>query len=294
MEGQTIHAAPPVSRGAIAMLVLAPLALCGIASATGSRHWLIVAIMPASVAFALWFGRTKAVLLTFDRDGLVPVGSGQLVRYDAMRALAVDGSRMRSDIPAGNRSSLEIHHDFKVLIIPANSSPPLADVRRYLESKFPVRPELPINPLLADYVAEQLAKFGDEKILVVRARELFPKFDNRRRGKSICLALMLTGFVWLVLWLAVGPFSAPRGENYEVWFALGSVTIIGSFFAFLYFRSRVYIQQQFVAFPNSCLVIGPVGLAMVQGDVYGALRWDELIKIATRAKSFQRSAKMRI
>jgi hypothetical protein len=288
MEGRTIHAAPPVSRGAIAMLVLA-LALCGIASATGSRHWLIAAIMPASVAVALWFGRTKRVLLTIEPDGLRPLGSSQTVRYDAMRALAVDGSRVPSDIPAGNRSPLEIHHDFKVLIIPANSSPPLPDVHRYVASKLPEREELPINPLLADYVAEQRLKFGTERILVIRTRDLFPKFSLRRRGKAVCAALMLTGIVWIVLSSAIGPF-APRGEDYQIWFVIGSLTIVGSWFVFFYLRSTTFVQPRFVAFPNSCIVIGPAGLAMVQGEMYGALRWEELIKVVGRPKSFQRSS----
>src|SRR5262249_38740617 len=78
-----------------------------------------------------------------------------------------------------------------------------------------------------------------------------------------------------VVWIVVG---SSLGKDFEALIGFGSMMVfLGLIFTIAFFfrpRSRRLRNWQ-----DSGLVIGPIGLALVQGATRGELRWDELRKI---------------
>jgi hypothetical protein len=94
--------------------------------------------------------------------------------------------------------------------------------------------------------------------------------------RAFCIGLTLAGLAWM----GVG-FS---GFGESMWIGVGLLTsLAGAFLLAISFNvgSRA---GQIKNLRNARLVIGPHGMAMVQGDVQGELRWPELLEVRVQAK----------
>src|SRR5262249_29679886 len=98
----------------------------------------------------------------------------------------------------------------------------------------------------------------------------------RRVAIALCGATALAGLIWLVAGIALP-------KNGEPWIALG---ILVAFFAGIFALAFRFegADPQIPNWRRSGLVISPVGLAMIQGDMRGELRWAELRDIRFGAK----------
>src|SRR5438105_4074233 len=122
--------------------------------------------------------------------------------------------------------------------------------------------------------------FGDAKVFSYRARP-HPTPHPRLRSVAMCAAVAITGLAWLVIGLVAG-------ERFLPWAMVGGLllptfAIFAAAFSLEGRRTRIKNWRQ------SGLVIGPAGLALVQGDMRGELRWRELrnVEYRHRPRSFQ-------
>jgi multidrug transporter EmrE-like cation transporter len=287
MIGQTIEARPPFSI-AIPFFILCALGLLGWSAAAINPHPLLAAILPLSLAFGLWFGRPSHVVLLVENDGLRPFGTHDNIRFSGIAYVSVAGREYDGSaaIPA---APIEIQHEGGYIAVPPRMIVDATEFYRFLVAWLPAPQPAQPHPLLADYFSEQTAKFGPHKVRAIGTRRAILDRWRRRRWRSICGALFVTGVIWLVAGIALS--TAKNDDAYAPWAGIGSLVALISGLAF-FVQSSVgeSRNRQIAKFADSFIIVGPAGLAMVQGDIKGAMRWDEIVKVTSRAaQSFRAS-----
>jgi hypothetical protein len=176
-------------------------------------------------------------------------------------------------------------------VLPQKINIEASELIRFLLSKAPRQPSRPVHSLLMEYFAEQQSKFGSEKVHVIHARELMAAPGRRRLRRWVTAAIAFTGIAWIALAVALGPMSRDA-ELYGAWIALGCVAVFLTVPVYFAMRSGDGTADSQVAkFPHACIVIGPAGLAMVQGEIQGAIRWDEITKVTTKISQWLRTSR---
>jgi hypothetical protein len=135
--------------------------------------------------------------------------------------------------------------------------------------------------MLRDNLRRQAEHYGEEEVHAFRARPGRARDLDSRWAKPVSLAILLTGLVWVAVG---GLLSAGRSRDRAGWIAGGAlVAFLGGLFWFL-----AWLRDRRVARPRhweqAGLVIGPGGLALVQDDLKGELRWDEVRKLRLHEK----------
>ena len=108
---------------------------------------------------------------------------------------------------------------------------------------------------------------------------------SSRRRLQVCLCLMLIcGVVWAV---CGGTFLAPP-RDVSPWLPLGIMSALCSGLFWLLAATGGMGSRIHKRLKDACLIISPSGIALVQGDVKGQLRWNELqdIRYCTKARNF--------
>ncbi|HEV3439228.1 MAG TPA: hypothetical protein VG122_17810, partial [Gemmata sp.] len=131
---------------------------------------------------------------------------------------------------------------------------------------------------LRTFVSQQVDLFGPEKVFVFHARP-FPPLNSYHRHIGYSRAVIATGLVWVV---CAGLFEVINSGDAE-WFAAGFTFIflgLSCQFGF----SRASGSGRPSNWQESCLVVSPGGIALVQGPLQGRMRWDELRAIELPAR----------
>ncbi len=130
-----------------------------------------------------------------------------------------------------------------------------------------------MNPVLAEYLESQERQFGPDAVRTYCAASR--RLRGTRRGyRAFLFGLIGTGAAWT----AFG-FS---GFDETAWGAAGIVcAFLG---AILYAASFGEAIREIKNWRQASLVIGPLGMAMVQGDIQGEVRWPELLEIRFNAR----------
>jgi hypothetical protein len=266
MIGQRIEGRPGPPPGAV-LLFAAALALFAWSAAIASPHPAIAAFLPMAIGAALLLTRPRPFAAELTEEGLVLTEPAGLIPYAAIEGLTVAGK------PTGSRVPLYIFHAAGVVAVPPRLTVPTRDVYGFLASRISESGSREVSAPLAEYLRRQVETFGDAKVFSFCPRPHSTP-HSRMRAVGVCLAIVATGMVWLVVGIC-------GGEKYLPW------SIIGGFLAFLFalfalgfgFEGR---RSQIKNWRQSGLVIGPAGLALVQGDMRGELRWGELRKVEYR------------
>lgn len=219
MLGRTIEATAPISKWLWVWVAIA-LVLIAWAVAANNPHPAIAAILPAMVAVGLWFGRPRAMIVTVDQSGLIPLGATAEIAYASMTSINSGGTPCTGVLEELPEGPIEIHHGTEVLVLPSRMNVPTMEFIRFVHERLPPADERPIPAKLADYAAEQRAKFGIDKVEILRVRGVFKEHWHRRRNRSLALALLVTAMAWVVLSMAIGPF-VEDADSYGLWLALG-------------------------------------------------------------------------
>jgi len=292
MVGQTIDSRSPFPLAAI-VLLLGAAALAACALITSNPHILIAAILPLIVGVCAWCGRPGNLVLTIENDGLQSFGTAKKLYYSDMTEVAIGGGQFDANFAKLPALPIEIHHLGGCLVVPPQMNVPLTDFYRFLVSRVPARPPRPIPEALADYVNEQTLKFGADKVHVIHTRRSLSERWRRRRSAWICAGIILTGLIWAVLSIGV-LVMAPRRDEFTGWLVGG--VMLGMVGALVYFATGSKHARpshlQAARFPNSCLVLSPAGLAMVQGDLKGAMPWREITGVSTKMSQWLRPSRV--
>jgi hypothetical protein len=279
MVGQTVEARAPFSP-AIAIYIVIAIGLGVLGVAIESWHPLFMAALPLGLAFGLFMGRPRRAILLVDNDGLRVFEAHEKVYFRYVTSISVGGREYGPNALSLPAKPLEIDYVGGTLVVPPVMNVDFTAFHNFLVSQVPSQPPRTIPAVLADYLNDQLAKFGSDKVVAVHTRRVFAEVWRRRRRKWLCGGIFLAAAAWFVG--AIVFLSTLRhAEDYVLWLTLGIFIGLAGLIGFFSPRAmaRNAIGQLLAKNPNSCIIVGPAGLAMVQGDTKGALPWREITKV---------------
>jgi hypothetical protein len=292
MIGTTIDARPPYPKGAVSFLIVAT-ALIGLGLAMANVHLLIAAAMPLVLAFCLWQGQPAHVVLIVEHDGLRVFGNHEKIHFDDIVDVVVGGISQRTNPSRPPQQAIEVHHAQGCLVVPHRMSSAPAEFCRFLVAKLEPHPTREAPAALAAYASEQITKFGPQKVHVIHARRHIAEIWRKRRTRWVWTGIFLGAVSWMAAGVA-GTFARPEQDDFAAWVGFGAIIAIVSGLAYLVTRlgAAKNSQRQLHRHPNACIVIGPTGLAMSQGELQGAMPWHEVKKASSSVSQFFRTSRM--
>jgi hypothetical protein len=242
-----------------------------VAGVVGIVHWAIAAVFPLLAAFFLWGARRPVFRAEFTDTGLQIDHPAISIPYERLEGLRAVGFADPPPRDARRSFPIDIFHEEGVVRIPPGLNVASADVYHFLYAQFPASGARDINPLLTAYLGREEEASGPEAVYTYRARRHLAR-NTYPRGRAFFLAMMLAGISWMVIAL-----FRPESPG---WMAPGVLALIigGSCSLFLWLDRR-RTQRLVRNWRQASLIIAPHGLAMIQGDLKGELRWDEILEI---------------
>ncbi len=275
MIGQRIGSVGRIPWGA-ALFCAAGLGLAAFGYAEHEVNWAVAAVLPLAIGIGAWLGGERHFGAEVMPEGL-RLDSGQTIRFDQMRELVpIDlEQRVRS---RGAAYAMVLKHAGGTLRIPNRLNVSSQEFADFLATRLPPPEPRTVNPQLNDYLIRQAATFGAEQVWHFAARRDLRKYSNRRKAVAVWLAIALTGVAWLV---AAGSLRRDKHE----WMGIGVTLAV---FGFTFGVALSFPQRSVPAglknWQASSLIVGPLGLALVQGPMVGEMRWKELRDIKPRYK----------
>jgi hypothetical protein len=297
MIGTRLTARRRVSWGAIVWFLIA--ALLGAGGILGQEEpvvWGLLALGAFLIGLALWLTRPEGLSVEITPEGLEcrqPLMG--LVPYDQIegivvpRAESLDGEAEIGDDADDLEAQFPIvvRLDDRDFVIPARfDGGSSAKVARFLRSQIPPSGSRRVNPEMAEYLEEQVAAFGEDRVRSYRANLLRDGRQSKRRTRAVCLALFAAGVAF-----SVGGSTMPE-ETGGPLLGFGFLFITFSLLGLLLNRfSQAYAGNRIKGIAEASLVVGPVGLALIQGPLRGEMTWDELrgVKSSRRSKSSRKA-----
>jgi hypothetical protein len=272
MIGQRVESRPAPTWFAI-LLVCVGVAAITAAPATGKSWPAIAAALPLAIGVSLLvMGRDRPFAATFTAETIEVEDPPASVRFDQMLHVRAGGRAEHPHTFRRSTCTIDVQHEGGTLRIPGRLDHPSRDVYAFLAEQVPTQGGRDINPLLSEYLERQEAFFGAEQVWTYTMERQRRRSSGYRRLRSFCVGVMLAAVVWMV----VG-FS---GVAYIGWGAAGLVAAVAAGIFFLAsFVSNAPLYQSGRKLKGSSLVIGPQGMAMVQGEIQGEIRWPEVLEV---------------
>ncbi|HEV3257193.1 MAG TPA: hypothetical protein VG013_09960 [Gemmataceae bacterium] len=280
MIGQTIEARHSFPWSA-ALVFAAAAALAAGAAASNNPHLAIAALLPFFVGVALWATRQRTFSAEFTQAALEIYEPPLSIPYGTITWVRAEG-RPRDPAEAERRAyAMVLAHEGGLVWIPARLNVASEAVYQFLTAQSPPGDSRPVNPLLAEYLRRQQGAFGPEHVWSYRARGRTGRPASASRARAVWLAVAGAGIAW------IGVGALLRGD-YIGWAAGGMPLALGGGLVYVgYWLGPLRAAGLGRNLHQASLVISPVGLAMVQGDLKGELRWDEIRSVKLQqARSF--------
>ncbi len=233
--------------------------------------------MPASIGLAFLFSQPPEFHAEVTPSELVIHSHNLTIPYRDIRRLWFGGRDARA---------IYVTHERGVLRIPRTLGVSLYDLYGFLCKMQPPQPLPEVNASIRAYFHIQLHTFGLDRVWAHNARSSGYESEGRR-SKFVGLALVIT----VVLWCISAALLQEGG-----WAGAGMLLALFALLGFLLRGSLVAVGRGVKHWRESSLVIGPAGLALVQGDLQGELRWKELrdVKLKDRGSAGRRRIEMRV
>jgi hypothetical protein len=201
-----------------------------------------------------------------------------------MEGLTTKGRSLDPKKPGPRSYPIHVFHEEGVVSIPPRLNVPSDEVFHFLLAQFSPGGSREVNPALRDYLQRQEEAFGPERVWSYRARKLAGKGQGGRRPRAVCLAVALAGLAWFASGLALGE---------PAWIGFGILAaVLGGLFFLAFWATSPSLAHHKKHWRQASLVVSPVGLALVQGDMRGEMRWDELrdVQLHGRPRHFRHGA----
>jgi hypothetical protein len=272
--------------GAAIFFVLAAV-LIGLAVANGVPGPAYGAFLPGAIALALWVTQQHEIEGRVAEDGIVLRRPPMIIPFESIRGVEVP---VKSSGPALVSFPIKVHHNGGILTIP--DAPDIASraIHEALTSRVAEGGSRAVHPELTAYVQRHESNFGPERVWTFCAAPR-PAGDvhRPRRLMAVGLATLATSIAWFII---AASTHAPGGDN--VWWGLTALAMIFGV-ALSIIGASLGRPPRVLGLKNwqaSSLVVTPVGLALIQGDVQGELFWDQLrdVKFKEKATSFRLSS----
>jgi hypothetical protein len=279
MVGQTLESRPRgFAAPGVVVALLAAVVLAGAGAALGTPHLAFLAVFPATLAVFWGLFAERPFRATLTETGIEITRPPRVIPYDEIQGL--QARRPANPYRAGRPTyPIRVIHTEGAVVIPARLDIRSDEVYSFLFHRLSSGGSSEVNPALADYLHEKRRDDGPGRVWSYRARRYQGGNLPSRPGMLFVLALMLSGSVWLPLgllrdeppWVIAGFWSV----------ILGGMSALG---LWLHSRGRLRPAQR-KRFGS--LVICPDGLALVQKDLVGQLRWDEIRSLHLRGGRIQ-------
>lgn len=273
MTGTVIESLP-AKRGMAVLLSLVAGGLCALAIVFQSVHLAVVAILPLALGVVNWARSEPSFRFAISEEGLLfELPDPIAIRYDEV--LGVTAPRPHES----DRFAIQIYHPSGVIRIPSRITASSRALYQFVLSQLPItstRASVDVPSSLRSFVAEQVKLFGDDKVYLFLARP-HPPISSHRQYVAYSIAVAVVGLIWI----AVGVIS---NSEATAWIGVGvALALVGSVCTWGF--SRMSGANRVSNWQDSCLVISPGGIALLQGPLHGKMRWDELRRIEFPAKS---------
>lgn len=282
MIGRTIEGRNPSSKLAWPMTILA---ICSGAAALagGGYHAGMAAAFPAMLATLAWVFRPAITKLQVEEDALLVLGNGRVLRYAELLPVYVGAVPLAEAARDGGDGPIYFGTATTRVILPEQLNVDRTEFLQFLVERIPPRTNREPPAVLAAYVAEQVEKFGSEKVVVIHQQDRPRQRNGSRATLLVGLALIMAGVSWMSI--ATVLRWGPTISDGELWTVVGGFSVFFGFFVTLLGAVGNVGQRQHSKVKNACVVIGPAGIAVSQGDVKGSMPWEEILGVNRPAKS---------
>jgi hypothetical protein len=268
MTGQTIASRRPLPLWPV-LLGLAAAGLDVAAAVTGASALAVLSAWPWLAALLMLPAWPRRFEARFTETALEVIVPPLVVPYADLEGLRAP--RPLNPYKAGKRRyPIQILHAGGVLHIPAALNVPSDQVFAFLYQQIPAGGDRDVPDDLRDFLVRKERAYGRERVWACTARTHLGKGRRYLRAAAFFLALALAGVFWVVWGL---------NRRQEGWVAAAIPALfLGLLFAVLFcldsLRGSGTVRVK--GWQRSGLVVAPDGLALVQGDLTGQLRWDEV------------------
>ena len=281
MIGERITARRRYVAAAILMLLIAG-ALFGLAVAVANFHWAIASLLPLAMAVAFWWFGSNDFELTIEENGLRLETDDTFIEYRDIQALSIAGRPHHSTSSKLKRGDIQIVHDEGSLTVPQHVDINVIDLYRFLLEKTPEGGVARISNALTDHARGEVEMFGTDHVFMYRARgTLGPKSGNRGVA-AVGVALIFAAVMWVLIPLTVFLTESMHDLHIEGiyrWYGGAAGAFILGILVLLASRVEGPVNRRIKNWQQSCLVISPSGIALLQGDLKGVMRWEELLEV---------------
>jgi hypothetical protein len=252
----------------------------------GNSHLLILSVAPSALALGLWFVRPPEFHATLTDRGLEFEDASVTIPYAAMESVTMRGRAQDPDSPRLRAGPLMIVYHGGAVEVPARLNVSVKEIYRAILAQMPLTGSRAANPELAGHDQKEVETFGAERVHVFAHRRHSERRPSTRRGQVCSGLLLLCG----IFWVSIGLFAADKGKplEYDHWIGWGVALSILSVVSWLVLNLRQRSVAKIASkLKNAELVISPTGIALMQGDLKGHLRWDELRDARLRVGGWQ-------
>lgn len=272
MIGQTFEARPRFSIGSVIFLLIGVLFLTA-SMAQQNVNLAIFAILPITIAVNLWRVSRRRLVATLQNEHIELLEPQATIPYSDLKSVTLKQSKKPVLVVESTRGLYYIPHIIDVSLV---------NLYEFLVQRVPPQPPKQPHYGLQDYHAEQVATFGIDRVWIFnsisKGRRII--FQSGLKGLSVTHAMLLTGTLWCTLpWFFL--------DKEAVGWLGGGITLLifGGLFWLLLREHGSNSKAAPYKLRNSCLIISPLGIAMIQGDLQGQLRWDEIRRVTNKFKS---------
>lgn len=255
----------------IACLLVVAVGLLAVGGVTGALGAAVAAAVPLMMAVGAFAGRPGVVRIQLDEDAVTIDPPGRTIPYADIVGLTAAGK------PGADRFPMQVFDRRGPVYVPAALTLPSSDLFAFLVSRLSPTGDRDVPAALRGFRDEQDQKFGADKVFTFRARRTQPI-----REPSLLVPVALGGTIGCLFVALVG-FVVPKAVA-DPYLIMGFMGVFaGLSFAFLGWVSGKASEPKDRT--GAGLVIGPTGIALVQGELKGKMRWDEVTAIDHPPKS---------
>ncbi len=243
----------------------------------------IGALMPFAIASGLLATRPPKFVGFFREEGLEIQQNGilSMIPFDNIERIWVNRKKIDPAIDGPPNYEIAIGHTDGQVRIPKRLNIPADEVYRYLVEHVPITGSDEIHQDLTQYHRDHTGAFGPERVWSYRVgkHRMGPRYPRLRMAS---FAIIAVGIAWIGIG-ATGKLEIGSG-----WIGGGVGAIFyGALMLLASYASNRPIK--FRGWKDSSLIVSPLGLALVQGDVRGEMKWDELKDVRLGNKKYMTS-----
>lgn len=210
--------------------------------------------------------RRKPFKAEFGADGIeVFIPHDEFIAYNTIDGLTAAGVH-----PGSKRNYLiRVTHANGVLDIPSSVNVPSRWIYEWLDDFFPLEGSRDLPHPLAEHLREEEERFSPRRLWCYGARACLGGLYSLQPF-AICSGCTLGFLFWLLYGLLFGN---------GVWIGVGVTFSLLAAGPMIWYGRYANRPPRVREWWRSGMVIGPRGLALVQGELHGFMRWGEILDI---------------